>query len=106
MGGRLGKEVLGTSPDRSLRLNEIASECDLLTVVVAWFMNDGNITHTAEILGSNRKSIRERINRWRERYPHLVPPALACEQPDSSPRVGANESTHLPVSKEHLEGTP
>lgn len=102
----LGKEVLGTSPDRSLRLREIASECDLLTVVVAWFMNGGNITQTAECLRSNRKSVRDRIARWRELYPHLVPPSLESTPPTPATRAQHDDlPSRAAASAENLEGT-
>ena len=85
----LSQEVLGATSDRSLRLKEIAAECQLLTVVVAWFRHDGNITLTAESLRSNRKSVRDRVSRWRERHPDLVPPLSTRPVHHLRPGAGA-----------------
>jgi hypothetical protein len=36
----------------------------------------GNITHAAERLGTSRRALRLRIERWRQDNPHILPPRL------------------------------
>lgn len=84
----LGLELLrfGSTPRR--RLSEFARECDELAVLVAWFENDGNLTHAAQQFGTSRRAFRVRFVAWRQRNPHFMP-----RPPERRHRPGRREQT-------------
>jgi len=92
----LGREVLGLHEGPRRRLSELGRACLALAVAAAWFESQGNITHAAARLRTNRKTFREHTLAWRRENPQLVPPPdpflrsrhrrrHACKPKDSPP---------------------
>lgn len=75
---KLGCRFFQVSEDQ-LPLQEFGRECEMLAAVATWFHFRGNITHAAVFLGTSRRSLRARLERWVELYPHLVPKDVAVK---------------------------
>lgn len=72
---KLGCRFFQTSGDQ-LSMKDFGLECEILAAVATWFHFHGNITHAAAFLGTSRRSLRARLERWVELYPQLVPEGL------------------------------
>lgn len=73
----LRRQVLGLEPKSKRKMAELGQECQALAAVAAWYEAHGNITRAAERLGTSRRALRERIAKWRQNNPQVLPPALA-----------------------------
>lgn len=69
---KLGRRFFQMSADQ-VSIRDFGRECEMLAAVAAWFQHRGNITHAATFLGTGRRSLRVRLERWVALYPHLVP---------------------------------
>lgn len=86
----LGCRFFQASEDR-LSIRSFGLKCEVLAAASAWFQFRGNITHAAAFLGTSRRSLRGRLGRWVELYPHLVP-----EEVDGSSLFKARKSNERP----------
>ena len=75
----LGRKVLRLEPG-PWKLEALVEEFTVLACVVAWFTMEGNITHAANLVGTSRKVLRERITAWKKANPRLVPVSPAKER--------------------------
>lgn len=85
----LGRDVLGIEPS-GRKLAALCAEIEVLACVASWFGEQGNITQAAKRRGTNRKLLRDRVNAWKARCPHLVPewpPRTPSSEEDESKRA-------------------
>ncbi|MEX1365575.1 MAG: helix-turn-helix domain-containing protein [Nannocystaceae bacterium] len=106
----LGEEVFSGQLEGERKLSSLGRDCEVLATVWTWFRTGGNTTKAAERLNSSRRTLRERIRRWRGTYPDLVPVAVkktsAPKARGAEDEASNHEQRQGPDEPEHTPSAP